>query len=1325
MNNEFQMRLDFLVNFVADQNKIKAIADKANELLKNIKPNINLNSDQIKQTVANLSKSISSLVADVEVFAKKFNDANNKARFKAVLENAQQLQKELNALTGKDIKFNVKGNIDTDVFNKLREAAEGSLRFVEGLDTKLKQAAQSGAGVGKVGAAEFDKMNKALQDAKQNLNLVATESEKVAKSIGESFADRMAKLNFTIQGVQQVAGAFSQFIEPYKEFDKQLRNIGTLGVKNFEEFRNAAIDVAVKVPDTVAGVTEAVYNAISSGAIEVKDGFADVEGGMKFIEVASKLAVAGLTDTNSAVQSLAANLNAYGESTEAAERYSDILFNTVNKGVTSIPELNATLANVIPTAAAFGVKFEEVSAAIAAMTLQGEMTGTSTTKIRQFLVELAKPGEQLQKIMREAGVSLQSLKTEGLQVTMQKLGEAMEAAGLKATQVFSSVEAAGAALALSGAENSQRFAEILNTYATEAIGSTQRAFEIANEGIGVGVQGVLNQIEAAFFKVFAVAGDGFVTIMDLSAQLAPTLTTFVQLGNVIPVTKIKTQITTIAGNFASLRTSAGATAFSIKGIATALNVNPVLLGITAIVTALGLFLTKTEEGQRLLKRLGEAGEKTFKMIKPALDGAFKVLGETVNVFINLGKVLYEWVMAPVEVVIGLISDLIEQFTGAKTEGEETSIVFKALGGVFNILAVEVKKVGDFFGTLANKIKFTKNFVIEFVKSVPTLIKLLGEYLSYWLNPKNWFNRDRDAEAELNKKFSEYFKTIYEAAEERGKAVKKNMGEIVKEEQEIAKSELEIVKEELENTKKELENTKKSAKDKTAAKEKSLLEIAKERIAVERQRNSIELANLKSTINNRMILEKRTNMTQEEQLALKKKQLEIYEKEKSALLEIYKQLGLINSATEVDGVLNIDFSAKIKENEKNAIEQELININKEIDETKLNVIAIELQIDETTLKQTVEQSKQRVKKIQTELDEELKLLQEGEQERINKERNAVNFASNLFKEKLAREKEQSIKHLTEQNEREKRNLELMLKYEYITEEQYKRRETELLEKQAKKQAEIEERYRRQTLAAESIKVGGERFVKEQADIKRANEELVLYKKALEQLELEALVRPLDAEELLLLENYKNKIAELENITKQGLLNIDTFFNSMAPVLEESLTAVFSGSTKQAKDIWRAFLAEIAGYLQKKVTAMVLDLIMSPGTMKFIGGLPFPANVLALPVITATITAGVKAVTDPLLKSLLSFATGGRVDEPTIAVVGDAARLGGHNREWIFRDDQLIAVVQMATVGQTKVLADKLDRIEKAIQTQQLTATLRGEDLSIAVRRAEFARAQRTI
>ena len=374
---------------------------------------------------------------------------------------------------------------------------------------------------------------------------------------------------------------------------------------------------------------------------------------------------------------------------------------------------------------------------------------------------------------------------------------------------------------------------------------------------------------------------------------------------------------------------------------------------------------------------------------------------------------------------------------------------------------------------------------------------------------------------------------------------------------------------------------------------------------------------------------------------------------------------------------------------------------------------------------MEQSKQRIEDIKTELNEGLKSLQEVEQERIDKERNAVNFASNLFKEKLAREKEQSIKHLTEQNEREKRNLELMLKYEYITEEQYRKRETELLEKQAKKRAEIEERYRRQTLAAESIKVGGERFVKEQAAIKRANEELVLYREAVEKLNAEAKIRPLDAEELLLLENYKNKIAELENITKQGLLNIDEFFNSMAPVLEESLSAVFSGSTAQAKDIWRAFLAEIAGYLQKKVTAMVLDLIMSPGTMKFIGSLPFPANVLALPAITATITAAVKAITDPLLKSLLSFATGGRVDEPTIAVVGDAARLGGNNREWIFRDDQLIAVVQMATVGQTRILAEKLDRIEKAIQTQQLTATLRGEDLSIAVRRAEFARAQRTI
>lgn len=48
---------------------------------------------------------------------------------------------------------------------------------------------------------------------------------------------------------------------------------------------------------------------------------------------------------------------------------------------------------------------------------------------------------------------------------------------------------------------------------------------------------------------------------------------------------------------------------------------------------------------------------------------------------------------------------------------------------------------------------------------------------------------------------------------------------------------------------------------------------------------------------------------------------------------------------------------------------------------------------------------------------------------------------------------------------------------------------------------------------------------------------------------------------------------------------------------------------------------------------------------------------------------------------------------MAIIGDASRLGGRNREWIFNDSQLQATVQMVSTGSNAILIAKLDRVEK--------------------------------
>ncbi len=73
---------------------------------------------------------------------------------------------------------------------------------------------------------------------------------------------------------------------------------------------------------------------------------------------------------------------------------------------------------------------------------------------------------------------------------------------------------------------------------------------------------------------------------------------------------------------------------------------------------------------------------------------------------------------------------------------------------------------------------------------------------------------------------------------------------------------------------------------------------------------------------------------------------------------------------------------------------------------------------------------------------------------------------------------------------------------------------------------------------------------------------------------------------------------------------------------------------------------------------------------------------------------------------------------MAIIGDGSRLGGRNREWIFNDSQLQAIVQMASTGSNTMLIAKLDRVEKLLASQELKTTLRGSDIDIALRRTNY-------
>ena len=180
---------------------------------------------------------------------------------------------------------------------------------------------------------------------------------------------------------------------------------------------------------------------------------------MAFMESNSKLATAGFTDMDTAVSTTAKILNAYRMEVGETDRIHTILMQTQNKGITTVGELGQNLAKVTPTAAAFGVAFEDVGASLATMTAQGIKTEVATTYLSGLISELGKQGTTASVALLEVAeangmtaTSMQDMLASGMSLgdVIQMMTEYANDNNMSIIDMFGSLEAGKAALAISG-----------------------------------------------------------------------------------------------------------------------------------------------------------------------------------------------------------------------------------------------------------------------------------------------------------------------------------------------------------------------------------------------------------------------------------------------------------------------------------------------------------------------------------------------------------------------------------------------------------------------------------------------------------------------------------------------------------------------------------------------------------------------------------------------------------------------------------------------------------------------------------------------------------
>ena len=356
-----------------------------------------------------------------------------------------------------------------------------------------------------------DRVSKTIDTVERNMSAFSRSVSGVADPLAGVAKGVLA---FEAALAALAGGALAVSVTAAGQFSDQIADISTitpLAGQSLDAYKGKVLAYAQDSTQSIESINGALYNAISAGV--------DYEKSIQFVTDAEKLAVAGKADLNATTMALIQTLNAYGESTDSAGRFSDVLFKTVELGVTTIPELASSLSNVTSIAATAGVPIETLGAAIATLTFAGKPTAEAITGIKAALDNIIKPSSQAREEAERLGVKFDAtaLQTLGFEGVLANLNKANGGNISSFSKLFGSVEALGSVMVLSST-NADRFNETL-TAMQGATGATQAAydkmasgFEATNQKLANNVQAVLIAVGAELTGTYADIAAGLVEV---------------------------------------------------------------------------------------------------------------------------------------------------------------------------------------------------------------------------------------------------------------------------------------------------------------------------------------------------------------------------------------------------------------------------------------------------------------------------------------------------------------------------------------------------------------------------------------------------------------------------------------------------------------------------------------------------------------------------------------------------------------------------------------------------------------------------------------------
>lgn len=668
------------------ETSFKELANKIEAL--NKKSIFTLNTKEAEKEVANINKKIGELAkAKNEIKLQPQTKDTEKAldiinnRIKDLNKSSKLLIEIKEAKTSnlKDIDKRIKElTKERDLKITSAKSAKQVKKETQAIDKELQHLT-------KVREIKVDIDSKKIDNAKQSLSALGNIAKVSAVAIG---------------GIGASLGvAIKQAIDFQSQFGEVETLLSGVPTEKVDELKQGVIDLSRETGILTSESIPAMYQALSASV--------PADNVVSFLQTASKTAIGGVTDLSTSVDGLTSILNAYAMDTSEVNNVSDLLFETMKRGKTTIGELASSYFNVIPTAASLGVQFSDVSAAMATITAQGTPTSVATTQLRQALVELGSEGSKASKTFKElSGKDFRTFIQEGgnLQQALQIMEQKAKSSNTTINNLFSSVEAGNAVLGLTGA-NTQRFTNDLEAMAN-ATGATTEAFQKIDETPAQRIRKLVANFQALTLelgnnllptaeKIFSAFEKGLPTIQKLGTFLGNVVSVLVANGKLV-VSVVAGLATAFVGlNIAlaitnpSLIGTSGAigmvtAAFGALNVAT----GGIIIAIGALVAGLVLLLTNLDKVKEGLEKLSAALGNTEARMKQA-NKAAQQLADTYK----QNAVDMEAGRKEADKLIGTYSKLSQKQNKTAEDNEKLKKTLEDIKKVFPTLADEIQKNG--------------------------------------------------------------------------------------------------------------------------------------------------------------------------------------------------------------------------------------------------------------------------------------------------------------------------------------------------------------------------------------------------------------------------------------------------------------------------------------------------------------------------------------------------------------------------------------------------------------------------------------------------------